>query len=392
MFSSIDILKIRRNVVDFIYSCSAEEKGEFKYSIDGPITLYSSCYALMTLHYLCELPDKDYLNDWGDYFLLWQDQNTGFFLGPELKVPLSENAKHDFDHLAMHLTTTVLPCLDILKVKPKYPLFFAHKFLDEHTLTRWLHDRDWTDAWLEGNNLLFVLQLLIYLRDREGFSSASDRVEQFFEWLDTQVDPTTGLWGTNSYCSNFVAMCGGYHQLLAYYYEGREITAPEHLVDVVLALQHADGGFHPGGGGGACEDIDAIDILVNLYKRYDYRRPKIRVALRKAVKSILRKQVEDGGFVYKLNNPFIHMGMEMTLTPPNRSNMFSTWFRVHALALTSEILCDTALSDVPWRFNPSLSMGWHVSKKVVSDSLVRSACEEILSVGFLPWLKSRVSI
>jgi hypothetical protein len=131
------------------------------------------------------------------------------------------------------------------------------------------------------------------------------------------------------------------------------------LVEVALSLQHADGGFNPEGGGGACEDTDAIDILVNMYKQVDYKRPQVRIALRRSLRQILGMQMPDGGFVYRRDQPFVHMGVEKTASPANQSNLFPTWFRVHTLALISEILTDEPATQMAWRFNRTCSMGWH---------------------------------
>lgn len=380
MISSRQVTALRSRVAGFVNGLNTGRPGEYKYSLTGQPNLYASCYALMTLHYLDALPeDAAARGTWADYLLSFQDEATGLFAGPELKEPLPAGAKHDIEHLGLHLATTVLPCLDILGVRPRHSLRFAHRFLDQGVLAQWLAQRDWRDAWLEGNNLLFVLQLLIYLRDDERQPEAQARLDEFFAWLDAEIDPATGLWGTNGYCSNFVAMCGGYHQLLAYYSERRPLTASHRLVDVTLALQHGDGGFHPAGGGGACEDVDAVDILVNLYKRHDYRRPAIRTSLRAAMRSILKKQMPDGGFVYRLNEPFSHMGMVATLTPPNQSNLFATWFRVHTLALAAQVLSDSVLARLEWNFNPRMSMGWHDMRCVTeSSSAYRARAEEFL--------------
>jgi hypothetical protein len=67
----------------------------------------------------------------------------------------------------------------------------------------------------------------------------------------------------------------------------------------------------------------------------------------------------DGGFVYRLDEPFIHMGIEKTATPANQSNLFPTWFRLHTLALISEILNDEPCAGFDWKFNQDCSMGWH---------------------------------
>jgi hypothetical protein len=69
--------------------------------------------------------------------------------------------------------------------------------------------------------------------------------------------------------------------------------------------------------------------------------------------------MSDGGFVYRLNQPFIHMGIKRTASGPNKSNLFSTWFRVHTLALISEILTGEYITQLNWQFNNSCSMGWH---------------------------------
>jgi hypothetical protein len=391
MTSARQVQRLRTRVAHFVNGLATGRPGEYRYSLTGAPNLYASCYALMTLHYLCALPeDSEFRSAWAEYILSFQDRATGLFLGPELEEPIPVTSKHDKEHLAMHLATTVLPCLDILNVNPRHPLTFAHRFLRRDVLYDWLSVRDWRDAWLEGNNLLFVLQLLIHLRDDCGIKEAEHRVEEVFRWLDDNIDPTTGLWGTNGYCSNFVAMCGGYHQLLAYYSEARPLNAPQRLIDVTLQLQHGDGGFHPAGGGGACEDVDAVDILVNLYKRVDYRRPEIRTSLRAAVRSVVEKQMEDGGFVYRADEPFSHMGMGVTLTPPNKSNLFSTWFRVHTLALAAQVLTDSPLASMHWRFNHRMSMGWHDTHVTASTPLRKTSLIEEFAANPRRFIVTRI--
>ncbi|MCD6460032.1 hypothetical protein J7L67_05145, partial [bacterium] len=353
--------KIIFKALDFINARNTGNIGEYKMWEDGEVTLYSSCFAVMLYHYFGALPkfSKSQLKQWAEYINSWQDRETGYFIGPEIRSDELINKKHNYEHVLMHLSAHVLPALDILGVSPKYPLKFAHKFLVANNLTKWLENRDWNDAWLEGNNLLFIGQFLVYLRDQEKKNKASQSLKFYFDWLNSQLDPATGLWGTNGYCSNFVAMCGGYHQLLVYYYENRNILYKKNLIDTVLSLQHKDGGFSPAGGGGACEDVDACDILVNLYKQIDYRRSEIRVALRKLLKAVITKQMLDGGFVYKKDVSFIHMGVGKTKSPANVSNMFATWFRIHTIALIDEILGDKKKSLVNWNFNNVCSMGWH---------------------------------
>lgn len=328
---------------------------------DGEVTLYSSCFAAMTLHYIGELQnlDENYREQWSNYILQWQDPETGLFIGPEIVPTQLTSQTHDYEHVTMHLVAHILPTLHILGAAPKYPLRFAHPFLDPQHLRKWLDKIDWSQAWLKGNDLLFIGEFLLYLRDFEKRQEAQPALDLYFEWLDNQVDSTTGLWGTNGYCDAYTAVYGGYHQLLVYYFCDRPVRYAKRIIDTVLRLQHYDGSFTRDGGGGACEDVDAVDILVNLYKRTGYRYRAVRHALQKAIKNVLNQQMPDGGFVYRRGAPFTHMGITRSFSPADTSNLFATWFRAHTIALCSQILCDQALAQINWEFNDTCSMGWH---------------------------------
>lgn len=357
----MDKVKIVRAAA-FVEACRLEP-GDWRFSSfpGGAETLYATCFAVMVLHYLDQLgqiPDEDQ-QAWAEYINSWQQPDTGLFIGPELIAAEMNSRKHSYEHVAHHLTAHALPALDLLGSRPVYRLTFAERFTNPEELQTWLEARDWRDAWLEGNNLLFIGQFLLHLREIEKTAGAGNALDQLFDWLDLHVDPQTGLWGSNGFCSIPAAVYGGYHQLLLYYHEDREIQFAERLVDTVLNLQHADGGFHPAGGGGACEDVDAVDILVNNYKRMNYKRPQIRLSLRRAAEHILSTQMPDGGFVYRRDQPFIHMGVARTASEADISNLFPTWFRLHTLALIGEVLTDMPLASLDLGFNRRLSMGWH---------------------------------
>lgn len=158
------------------------------------------------------------------------------------------------------------------------------------------------------------------------------------------------------------AIFGGCYQLLVYFHEEHPLPNSRGLIDTVLSLQHMDGGFNPNGNAGACEDVDSVDILVNCYKRFDYRRADIRRALRRCLRHILTTQNTDGGFPYNSDQPQTHMGIPGTAAGPNVSCTFPTWFRIHTLALIREVLpSEPAFEGINFRFNRALSMGWHRS-------------------------------
>lgn len=343
----------------FIASLQDEASGGYRSVPGGAATLYGTCYGLLARHYLGE--DVEVGAATRRFIQQAQDSRTGLFTGPELRdFRASPGALHDREHLLLHLTCAALPVCRQFDVPLLHPLETVLRFCDPGYLRDWLQARDLRKAWWEGNNLLFAGQLLVYLRDVLGHPLAPSALDLWFEWLERNVDPRTSLWGSDGRCSPAEAVYGGYHQLLVYYHEGRSVANPPGLVDTVLGLQHGDGGFHPQGNAGACEDVDSVDILVNMYKQRDHRRREIRIALRKCLRHILGQQNRDGGFPYARNRPQSHMGIPGTGAPANVSTMFPTWFRIHTLALMAEILTDEPqLADIPFRFSRQLSMGWH---------------------------------
>jgi hypothetical protein len=359
---NLSAISLTKGVLNYIENCRIQPgTWQFASTAGGPETLYGSCFAVMLRHYIGDLDSLSQFekDSWAEYINSWQDAKTGYYRGPELAENRLTLKKHSLEHLTQHLTIHVLPALNLLGHQPVYPLSFAHPFADTDYLSKWVKQRDWRDAWLEGNNLIIAGQLLIYLRDVENISSADSALQYYFDWLDEQVDPQTGFWGSNGYCSALEALYGGYHQLLIYYYENHPIKYPEKMVDLALSLQHPNGSFNPAGNSGACEDVDTIDILVNLYKMFDYKRPQIRRALRKGAEYVLSMLQPDGGFIFRKDRQFMHMGIQDTYSKANVSNLFPTWFRLHTFALIGEVITDDPLFEWPWKFNDVCSMGWH---------------------------------
>lgn len=349
-----------QSVSRFIHAQRDPETGGYRSAVDGPVTAYGTAFALLALDYLGQAP-ADLEQSLG-FLQGLQDPDTGWFNGPELPAAgqAPHNGMHDREHLLHHLTCTAIPALAQFGRKPKHPLAAARRYTDPGFLQQWLDERDMTNAWFEGNNLLFAGQLLLYLRDQENDPDAAEALNQWFDWHDRHLDPRTGLWGTDRGSDVRAGIFGGYHQLILYYDQRPEIKHHEALVDAVLSIQHPDGGFSHTRGGGACEDVDSVDILVNLYKRYDYKRPEIRVALRRCLGLIRGMPNTDGGFSYKQGRGYLHMGMEMTRNKSGESGMFPTWFRVHTLALIAQVLVDEeALVSAGLGFSDAVSMGWH---------------------------------
>jgi hypothetical protein len=336
----------KNQIQNFINSMYVTDIGGYRSVPDGPVTLYGTCYALLARYYLGQEIEIDPKTT---SFIRNCQIESGEFIGPELEhLDIPSESIHNREHLINHLTCTALPVCLQFDIPIRYPLKFAQWYCDIANLSKWFNERDFKYSWTEGNNIFFIGELLVYLRDIEKFHKAENALEFWYSWLEDHIDPQTSLWGSDGSDLLKHTVYGGYHQLLVYYHENFKIRNPKGLVDTVLSLQHRDGGFNPSGNAGACEDVDSVDILVNMYKRFNYRRGDIRYALRRCLNHI--------------NTPQSHMNIPGTQAAANISCMFPTWFRIHTIALISEILQkEKVIKDINFRFSDFFSMGWHKS-------------------------------
>jgi hypothetical protein len=122
-----------------------------------------------------------------------------------------------------------------------------------------------------------------------------------------------------------------YHLLSLFFYDHVQISNANKIVNLVLSTQNELGGFGVMLNSSACEDIDSIDILIRLSPLVPDCKVEIENALRKAIPWILCNQVDDGGFVFRLNEPFVFGHPEMA-SNRNQGAMLPTWFRTLSLS------------------------------------------------------------
>lgn len=128
-----------------------------------------------------------------------------------------------------------------------------------------------------------------------------------------------------------------YHLFRLFFYDHETIPNAEKIIDITLSSQKKYGGFGEKQNSSACEDIDAIDILVYLSRQSNYRKDDITKALRHAFVFILSNQNDDGGFVFRRDEPFWY-GSDIMSSKKNESALFPTWFRTLSLAYICDYL------------------------------------------------------
>jgi len=399
-YSFPELLSLRKRVLEWVERMRVRDApyGRYKMSASTQPYLLSSCYAAFVRELYSDLANLStrQRKQWIDYINSCQDKGTGLFCDPEMRPEHAKN--HSWEYLSLQSTTLCLSALSALQGINRYPFQYDQRWYDPSGIVQWLRDRDWSNAWMEANTVMFVAILLIREFAQHRTVKAKQVLEKMLEWLDDFQDPCTGYWGTREGASLLNGMAGAYHLYLLYYYLDRPLKYLDKIVDSTLSLQQEDGLFSPRGGGGACEDIDAIDTLVNVYQRITYRRADIVRALMRTLPPLLASQNEDGGFVYARRRRFrlkewirlltfmkedhctfkwrlrlMGVVLKDQLTPGRglrntewprmtvpvkESDMLGTWFRSLAIAEISQILPELSYACLGWTFRDSPGLGW----------------------------------
>lgn len=324
-----------------------EPFGEWRLSPSNPApSRFASCFAYFALQELGALNryTPEQRTEWVRYIKNWQREDDGLF------HELEENSKtHDAEYIALQLTSFALEILRAENAAPNYPI----TWLDTISFPTWLYQRDFSDPWKEGNRILFVGELLLLyvilesrlgtIESREPTSTKRDPIaprgawlqddklmlHQLMNWLDQTVNQNTGFWGATE---NYHAMLGAYHQYILYKKLNRRPPYIHTAVTNTLELQYPDGLFRRYGYGGACEDIDAIEILKQGCQFVDRQTQKRTQKVFNTVHArLIAMQREDGGYAY---NPYIaltYSGIPLLACARGESDLFSTWFRIKTI-------------------------------------------------------------
>ena len=382
---TINGIELKRQVLEWLemVRIQTEKYGKYKLTKSADSTLLASCFAVMVkglygeLSALSEVQRKEWVN----YILDCQDSKTGLFIDPLLRSADLSSPKHSWEYMTFNSTMLSLVALQTLGAESRYPLNFLNKYKDSLYIARWLEERNWKDPWLEGNNLMFIGGFLIKDLERTKNPTVADTMKVFFKWLDEHQDPKTGYWGTDKGAGNFGAMAGAFHIYLLYFYLNKPLHYIERIIDATLLLQCKDGLFSTAGGGGSCEDLDAIDILVKLGGLSSYRAKDIEETLQKAFDAILKNQNKNGGFCWakrprkieirknllkaflnyikKPNQIIKYGGWERMSFNISESDIFSTWFRSLSIALIDTKYPSKYSLGINWKFSEYPGLGFH---------------------------------
>lgn len=337
-----DFDSFKTSILRFMQAMQVDESGVcYKYSAKcKKPTLYASVYACMTLGMLGEL--RNYRDEdkkkWIEYFDSFQDPETGLFYDPVV----ANDIYNDSDwwgarHLALHMISSYAH----LGGAPRCPFKFLTQYYKSGAIIKWLEKYDWSGYFDHSidvdNKIMNVGCLLQYQRDTYNDGEAVKAINELKQFLKYQINHTNGMWGeadlTNMHQRSRLVQFA-YHVLPIFFYDEDYKFDAEKIVKITLATQNCFGGFGVQANSSACEDIDSLYILIKLYPYVSLAsREKIDDALNRVFSWLLINQMDDGGFVFRLNEKLEYGHKEM-LSFSNEGAMFPTWFRVLSISYT----------------------------------------------------------
>lgn len=349
-----DYQQLRADALSFV---DTMQVGDFQYryasSTMAP-TLYCSVYACLLKSLFGELRETSEAQRraWSSFFDDHQSAEDGLFRDGALSNGLFE----DTDWWgARHLVLHMIAAYSALGQRPRHRFVFLDKYKRVDEIQRWLSSHDWASrtAYSDDidNKLMNIVCALQYERDHRDDREAGRAVEIIKDMLARQLNRATGLWGafdTSDPPDLSRAVQFAYHLYPIYFYDRCPVEEQNQLIDLVLKTQNPLGGFGTAANSSACEDIDSIYMLCALSLRSTYRRKEIERALLRGLAWVFANQNQDGGFVFRRNEPLAY-GHALMSSRKNESAMFPTWFRILAIAqiATRLRLADFVFTEAP---------------------------------------------
>lgn len=336
-FSSMAMEK--EGVVIYCNSHYNQELGFEDMYLPGTYNAYHCLHLLKQ-----KILNKKELARWFNSFQL----DSGAYRMPSMK--LEDLYYPSFDYDDFHITNYTMGILDSLDQKPGRSFEFMKAYNSIRKLDRWLGERDLSNPWAEGNNLVNLASFYIYeWENSKGLTRLGWRrlLQRLVDWHYHMQDPETGYWLEPGKTDLVAAMAGATHNYHIHYYLGLKVPYHEKIVDHCLTILD--------GVNSACLDIDVVDILTNMI-RYGYRVEAIKSYLKKKLEDLLDSQNDDGGFYDVPHGTRVFDGWSVYKEPQGQSNAFATWFRMTTIGMISVTLYPETKHQ--WNFRRGIGIGY----------------------------------
>jgi prenyltransferase beta subunit len=353
---------LKPKVLDFLSTVQVNDY-EYRFTVDGDYNIYSSVLALYIFDLFDEVEgfSRERREGWVKHIQSFQNKESGCF---EPK----EEIKSRKERNVLQLTTFCFSALKILDAEPLYDLPFKDQLLSPDFVNSYLDKYNCLEGARGSGNMAMFLGIFI----TEFYEKTNDKryFESLHRWFDlhTSSSNENGFWGNRLESLYYNGVQNGFHQYVIYYYWNELIEKKEKITEVVLKIQDNKGHFAPFIGGAACEDYDAIHMLLLLFRQEKSASQEVKNALIKSYTSLLKDLNKDGGFcqsklkpnklsldtfifiLNKFNIKIIKLKLRKTLgfiirnrkeikvnwfkktRTIDQSNLWDTWFKVLAIA------------------------------------------------------------
>ena len=361
---------------------------QYAYCDGEPGALLATCFAVLAseaANVLCEWEESRFAAV-SSHINSFQDKNGLFGTGLVKPKDLVWKNVCDRRYVELQITYFALSALRALGREPKEKLSFLQPFHDLSFARGWIAGGNWHDPWNMSNRAMFIIRFLLE-EVEQGNDACQVIADQLIHDLKDSQDPRTGFWHGDHESSDSEAAFAAYHFFPFMFYRGIVPNYIEQSIDTVLGIQNTDGHYGPHLGGGACEDLDAIHILVTHSLICDHRQEDVRESLLKSHRSICALQNSDGGFPnytstritrksklkrailsivsskYRAPATSYYSGWKKIGSAFGKSDMWGTWFRMHSLQLIESRYPDV-FPEAPCVFHEMPALGWHCVESV----------------------------
>lgn len=211
--------------------------------------MYDLSNVVNILYSIGDLPELSERGKLADRLKRFQSMETGLFVCE--------------GHFETHSTAFVSGALDLLDEKPPHRAYELEKYLDKEELFGFMESLDWNyNPWLSAH-----LGAGIYASMVLTGTSNDVWEDYYFEWLDNNQNPDTGLWkkGITHGAPVFHYLAAAFHYVFNYNYAKRRIPySAELLKTCIEAYDNGECMNFSNEMGWA--DIDYTYMLVHLFR------------------------------------------------------------------------------------------------------------------------------
>ena len=337
-----------RKAADYILTLRDPQSGGFAFAKRNQPTLMATAYAIHALEFTKGLKRLSAAHrDAVGQFLTRCCRPDGTFCDPLFDASQIATTQHDESYFIHEATCFAQNALEALGALPPLKRAFPQTLLTPSGLKKEFDSYDWSDPHLNSNRVMFWMGQFAHEVDRHGLTELLPLLDAGLDWMDAHQSPETGLWSGPVSVSLSAAMAATFHFTFFYAFRRRPLLHLERIIDSCLELQKPDGLFSRNNFvGQTCLDYDALDLMAKATLVTDYRRRDIQAAFHAARGALLGLVNSDGGFANVKHRRIAgqclptaglyHTGLKICSCGNHESNVFSTWFRLLALALCDQ--------------------------------------------------------